>query len=642
MSTVTIAPYGAWASPVTTDLLTAESVRLGSIALEAGCAWWLEGRPEEGGRNVLVVEDQDSVRDVTPAPFNVRSRVHEYGGGAFVVSGREVWFVHDADQRVYHQRLGEVSAPLTAPGPSRYADLALDRARRRLVCVRETHAAAVPEPINELVAVSLIDGAVRVLATGHDFYSSPRVSPDGARVAWLTWDHPDMPWDAAALWFADVGPQGELSPPRRVDLGDRASAFQPAWSPDGVLHVVCDAGDWWNLHALDGDGRLRCVHRVEAEAGLPQWQFAMSTYGFPDARRIVSARCEAGRWRLACIDRASGAARELDTGLDEIEAVVAGNGQVLLLAGSPTQASSVVRIDLASGAQTVLRESATLGTDPGYVSRPEAFSFATGSGATAHAFRYPPTNPEFRAPAGERPPLLVIGHGGPTGATSTVLRPAIQYWTTRGFAVCDVNYRGSTGYGRAYREALYGEWGVVDVEDCVNAARHLVDAGLADPSRLAIRGSSAGGYTTLAALVFHRTFGAGASYYGISELEALARDTHKFEARYLDRLVGPYPARADLYRARSPIHHVERLDCPVIFFQGLEDAVVPPSQAQMMVAALREKGLPVAYLTFEGEQHGFRRAQTIRRTLEAELAFYGRIFGFEPADSLEPLQIDNL
>ncbi len=636
-----VAAYGSWPSPISAQSLTASSVRLSSIALDDGKAWWLEGRPEEGGRNVLVVHDGVAARDVTPPPFNVRTRVHEYGGGAFAVDGERIWFVDDADQRIYRQRIGEAPEALTADGPWRYADLVLDASRRRLICVRESHEEGASEPANDLVAVSTLDGAVSTLAAGHDFYSSPRLSPDGATLAWLTWDHPRMPWDEAALWSSDLDADGTLAAPRTIGAAPGVAAFQPEWAPDGVLHVVRDAGDWWNVHAVDGDVQ-RCVHRVDAEAGLPHWVFGMRTYAFPDDAHVLSARHEGGAWRLALVERTTGTAVDLDTGLDEIDAVVAADGVALLLGGSATRSTAVVRLDLATGTCDVLRESVTVDLDEAYLSRPEPFTFATGAGARAHAFYYPPTNPGFRAPDEERPPLLVIGHGGPTGATTTTLRPAIQFWTSRGFAVCDVDYRGSTGYGRAYREALYGEWGVADVEDCARAARHLVAEGLADPDRLAIRGSSAGGYTTLAALAFHDVFAAGASYYGISDLEALAEDTHKFESRYLDQLVGPWPSEAERYRARSPIHHLEGLACPIIFFQGLEDAVVPPAQAQSMVDALREKGLPVAHLTFEGEQHGFRKAETIRRTLEAELAFYGRIFGFEPADDLPPLVVENL
>ena len=638
----TVSPYGEWTSPITTQMLVAGSVRLGGIALDGECAYWLEGRPSEGGRNVLVCRDNDgAVRDVTPAPFNVRTRAHEYGGGAFLVRGGTVWFVNFADQRLYQWDQATAPRALTAAGPWRYADMILDPHRERLICVREAHGEDGSEAVNTLVAVGLHDGGVQVLAEGHDFYASACLSADATKLAWITWDHPDMPWDATRLWLAEFEKDGSLAAPEQVAGGDGESVFQPAFRDDGVLFFASDPDGWWNLYRRDGADN-RCVLSMEAEFGRPQWQFGMSTYGFDGQGQIVCCYASEGFWHLARLGAEDGELRSIDAPFTDIQAIAVDGPRALVIGGSTTSTAVVALVDTIDGAAVVLRESAPRDFGEDLVSKAQAIAFPTGDGGKAHAFYYPPCNPDYRGPDHEQPPLIVIGHGGPTGAASATLSLPLQYWTSRGFAVLDVNYRGSTGFGRAYRELLSERWGIADVEDCINGARHLADSGRADAARLIIRGSSAGGYTTLAALAFHDDFSAGASYYGVSDLETLARDTHKFESRYLDGLIGAYPEQRDRYLARSPIHAVERLSCPVIFFQGLDDAVVPPSQAEDMVEALRRKGLPVAYLAFEGEQHGFRKAETIERTLQAELHFYGRVLGFDPAGEPPELVIDNL
>jgi len=636
------APYGEWESPISAAALSAASVRLSGLAIDGEDIYWVEGRPAEQGRNVLVRRTPDGeIVDITPAPYDVRSRVHEYGGGAFAISSGRIWFSHFADGRLYWQSSGTPPEPLTPDGPFRYADIVVDAKRNRLVCIRESHVDPTREPVNEVVAIDCTSGTVSVLATGHDFYSNPRLSPDGQRLAWLTWDHPNMPWDGTELWVATLDAEGRPLTPTHVAGGSAESVFQPEWGPDGNLYLVTDPGGWWNLYCHDGE-RLSCLCRTDHEFGRPQWQFGQTTYGVESDQRILCTFAEAGVWRFGAVHQATGQLEVIPTQFTDIAALAIGGGRVALIAASPWQASVVALLEPDTGKVEVIRESASIPLHEEYISPPESITFPTGSGEQAHAFWYAPRNPHFRAPDGEHPPLIVIGHGGPTGATTPSFSLATQYWTTRGFAVLDVNYRGSTGYGRAYRELLRGLWGIADVEDCVEGARHLVSQGRADENRLAIRGGSAGGFTALAALTFHDAFKAGASYYGIGDLEALARDTHKFESRYTDSLVGPYPERRDLYQARSPIHFVDRLACPVIFFQGLEDKVVPPSQAQTMVDALREKWLPVAYLAFEGEQHGFRRAATIIRAREAELYFYGKVFGFTPADEIEPVKIENL
>jgi dipeptidyl aminopeptidase/acylaminoacyl peptidase len=485
------------------------------------------------------------------------------------------------------------------------------------------------------------DRGGRVLVSGNDFYSSPRLSPDKSQLAWLTWNHPNMPWDGCELWVAEVAADGSLSAARKI-AGDREeSIFQPEWSPDGILHFVSDRTGWWNLYRWR-DERMESLCEMAAEFGEPQWVFGMSGYTFVSDNRIACVYHERDGWRLATIDSRTHRLETIPTPYTDLYGLRASGSRLVFHAGSPTEPPAIVELDLTTRATSVLKRSAHLAIDPGYLASPQAIEFPTTHGQTAHAFFYPPRNRDFTAPPGERPPLLVMSHGGPTSAAGGTLDLEIQYWTSRGLAVLDVNYGGSTGYGRAYRERLNGQWGVVDVDDCVNGARYLVALGQADGKRLAIRGGSAGGYTTLCALTFRDTFRAGASHYGISDLETMAKETHKFESRYLDRLVGPYPERRDLYRERSPIHFADRLLSPVIFFQGLEDKVVLPDQAEVMVEALRKRGVPVAYLPFEGEQHGFRRAENIKRAFDAELYFYSRILDFELPDPLEPIQIDNL
>jgi dipeptidyl aminopeptidase/acylaminoacyl peptidase len=639
-----IADYGTWRSPITAERVTAGQAGLAEPSLDRGIAYWLESRPEEGGRTVLVRRVSGSQQeDLSPLPFNVRTRVHEYGGGAYGVRDGVVVLANFADQRVYrHDEAGGLT-PLTpeSGGRLRYADFELDLQRNRILAVREDHRGQA-EPVNTIVAIDLGDGADegRPLAGGHDFASSPRLSPDGKHLAWLTWDHPDMPWDATCLWCAEIGPDGGLREVRQIAGGGREAIVQPHWGPDGTLYFVSDRSGYWNIYRVDADGSSP-VYPMSAEFAGPAWAFGMRWFGSLGPGSLLACFTEHGSWQLGRINVADGRLERLDLPFSDLSGLAIEDGLAILRAGAPDRPAAIIVLDPASGRYDILREAGDLDLDPGFLARPEPIEFESADGRNAHAFYYPPTSADHAAPAEALPPLVVKSHGGPTGAASSELRLGAQFWTSRGFALCDVNYGGSTGFGRAYRERLLGRWGQVDVEDCVSAAMHLSADGKADGNRLAITGGSAGGYTTLCALTFHDVFKAGASHYGVSDLEALARDTHKFESRYLDRLVGPYPEAAEVYRARSPIHHVDRLSCPIIFFQGLEDAVVPPNQAEAMVVALREKGIPVAYLAFEGEQHGFRKAETIQTVLKAELAFYGRVFGFQPADGWGGLVIEN-
>jgi dipeptidyl aminopeptidase/acylaminoacyl peptidase len=642
-----VAPYGSWKSPITSDLIVTATVGLGQIALDGEDTYWIELRPSEGGRNCVVRRAPDgTTADVTPQGFNTRTRVHEYGGGDFAVREGTIYFSNFADQRLYRQTPGSAPQAVTPEKNFRYSDMIVDARRGRLVAVREDHTVEGHEAVNTIVSLSLDaegneDGG-RVLVEGSNFYSSPRLSPDGSRLAWLSWNHPNMPWDGCELWVADVRGYDTLGEARRVAGGEEESIFQPEWSPDGVLYFVSDRSNWWNIYRLGEDGSVEAMCEMGAEFGVPQWLFAMSTYSFSTDERIVCAYNERGRWSLATLDTRAKKLERVETPYTEIAYVRADARRAVFRAGSPTRRMEIVELDLQTRQTKVLRRASEVVVDEGYVSSPRAIEFPTEAGRTAHAFFYAPRNKDFAAPEGERPPLVVKCHGGPTAATTTTLRLETQYWTSRGIAVLDVNYGGSTGYGREYRQRLNGEWGVVDVDDCVNGAKYLIERGEVDGARCVITGGSAGGYTTLNALTFRDTFRAGASHFGVSDLTVFVGDTHKFESRYLDRLIGPYPERADLYYERSSINFTDRLSCPVIFFQGLEDKIVPPNQAELMVEALRRKRLPVAYVAFEGEQHGFRKAENIKRALDGELYFYSRVFGFDLADEVEPVEIENL
>jgi dipeptidyl aminopeptidase/acylaminoacyl peptidase len=641
-----LAPYGTWESPITAQTVAAGALRLGGVALEGDDIYWIEGRPEDGGRNVIVKWSPDGrIADVTPAGTNVRTRVHEYGGAAYTVCRGVVYYSEFTDQRLYRLEPGGTPEPLTPAGDWFYADGSVDLSHNRLVCVREDHTAKGREAVTTLVSLPLAGPptAGDVICSGYDFYSTPRFSPDGSRLSWLAWRHPNMPWDRTELWVAAVEHGRALERPRRVAGNDTDAIFQPGWSPDGTLYFVSDRTGWWNLYRLRDD-QAEPVCAMASDFGRPQWQLGMSTWAFADRSSLVVSHQERGRWRLATIDSRTGAITPVLTELEPGETIGATRSHAVFVGGSVGAPERVVRVELATGAARAIRSASAVVVDPADLSAPEPIEFPTEGGLTAHAFHYAPRNRAFTASPGERPPLIVVSHGGPTASTSTRLNLEVQYWTSRGFAVVDVNYGGSSGYGRAYRRRLDGQWGVVDVTDCVNAATYLAAHGQADPDRLVIRGRSAGGYTTLAALTFHPgVFRAGASYYGISDLEAMTRETHKFESRYLDTLVGAYPARRDSYRARSPINFVDRLACPLIFFQGLEDEVVPPNQSRTMADAMRARGVPVALLTFEGEQHGFRKSDSIVRCLEAELYFYRAVFGLVPAaDRLAPVVIANL
>ncbi len=646
-------PYGAWPSPISVEMVVGGSRSLNAVWLDGDDVYWLEGRPHEGGRQVLMRRGASgAAEDVTPPGYNYRTMVHEYGGGAFVVRDGLVVFSDLRDSRLHTQRPGGEPRPLTAEGPYRYADMLLDPAQARVLCIREDHSAAGEEARNTVVAVDLADGNVSTLIEGADFYSHPRMDASGERLAWLCWSHPNMPWDASELWVGRLGADG-VSGHRRVAGGPSESIAQPEWAPDGSLVFVSDRTGWYNLYRWrDGSaGQVGAAAMGEpaqplapmaAEFADPQWVFGMSSYGIDGDGTIVAAARAGGRDRLYRLPVDGGAPQEVEQPYPELASVRVLDGTVACLGGGPRQPTSVALLDPKGGSIQVVYQPSELAVDPSVLSTPQPIRFPTAGGREAHALFYAPTNPAVRGPDGALPPLMVISHGGPTSNATALFDPETQFFTSRGFAVVDVDYGGSSGYGREYRQRLDGAWGVVDVEDCTHAALYLASQGLADPERLLIRGRSAGGYTTLRALTTGDTFAAGASHYGVGDLEALARDTHKFESRYLDGLVGPYPEARELYLERSPLNATDRLSCPLIVLQGEDDRVVPIAQAEQLVAALEAKGIPYAYLAFAGEGHGFRRAENMARALEAELSFYAQLFGFEPADAIEPVVIAHL
>ena len=632
------AKYGTWKSPITADLMVEGTVGLGGLTWDGDHIYWTEGRPSEGGRSVIVRLSPDhQLNDVTPESFNVRTRVHEYGGGSYIVNQGTVYFSNFVDQRLYQQHIQGKNTPykitpepIIPEGEYRYADGVIDPQNQRLICVREDHTQG-GEPVNTIVSINLNNNQdIKVLVEGNDFYAFPRLSPNGNKLSWISWNHPNMPWDGTELWVAEVNSQGLLGEKQLIAGGLEESIFQPQWSPDGVLYFVSDRSNWWNLYRYTG--KIEPLYPMAAEFGLPLWVFSMSTYGFSSAEKIICTYSKNGNSYLASLDTQTQKLQDIDIPYTAIDGLTVSGNQVLFIGSSPTESSAIVRLNLETGELEVLRRSSQIVLDKGYLSVPQPIEFPTENGKTAYGFFYPPQNKDYQVSEAEKPPLVVKSHGGPTSATSSSLSLKIQYWTSRGFAVLDVNYGGSTGYGREYRQRLNKSWGIVDVDDCCNGAKYLAEKGLVDGNRMAIAGGSAGGYTTLCALTFKDVFKAGASYYGVSDLAALATDTHKFESRYLDNLIGIYPEEKAIYQQRSPIYHVDKLSCPVIFFQGSEDKIVPPNQAEMMVEALKAKGVTVDYVLFEGEQHGFRKAENIKRAIDGEFGFYAKVFGFKPAN----------
>jgi len=653
-----IKSFGSWISPITAELVTKAAPRLDQPQFDNGNLYWLESRPWENGRSVIMRRRTDgTIEDVLPAPLGARSRIHEYGGAPFLVDDDVIYFCLDHDQRVYRLDLNRTSLepepltpqPLKSENKRRYADLVLDSERQRLIATCEEHSEGSHLPENFLVGIPL-NGSQQLttLTSGADFYSNARISPCGTKLSWLCWHHPNMPWDETELWCASFKEDGLLCNEKMAAGGKTTdgpeSIFQPQWHSQGDLYFASDRNNWWNIYRQSEGNSAQLIstspRTEDSEFAMPQWIFGMSTFGFLDHKTLACCYSHNGFWHFATIALDTGRLTDIDTPYTSIQAMSCHKGQACFIGASANLAPEVVTYTLKASATEVAYNSGSLPVNESYLAVPKSITFDSGVDE-AYAFLYPPTNPDFCAPQNSLPPLVAMCHGGPTAACDSALNFKIQYWTSRGFTVVDINYRGSTGYGRRYRDALKGQWGIADVNDAVNAANFLADNRLVDPNKMAIRGGSAGGYTVLCALTFHDTFKAGASLYGIGDLEMLVAGTHKFEAHYTDSLVGPYPEQKSLYEQRSPINHIESLTCPVIFLQGLDDKVVPPDQAELMVNALKEKHIPVAYIAFEGEGHGFRKAGNIKKALESELYFYSKIFNFELADNIEPIAIEN-
>lgn len=615
--------YGHWPSPITPELLTTQGTRSSDPQAVGEHLYWLETRPQEKGRNVLVCEHAGQRTDLFATPLSIRTRAQEYGGSSYLATPEFIFYVQDSDQRIYQYTLATQQTKTLSPdGAFRYADFCYDQDRQRLLAVRENYAQDPHHPSATIIAIDLHSGAIKVLAEGADFYSNPRISPDGKQLSYLRWFHPQMPWDGTECVLAQLDSQGNIQRTQIIAGNKTESIFQPQWSPDNQLYFVSDRSNWWNIYRWDGTAAV-AIYEFDAEFATPQWVFGMSTYGFLTAQEIFCCYSQQGFWQLGVIDIAQKKLHKITTGFRDISAIHCHNQRAWFLAASATQGSQLWSYN---NQKISAITTASIPIPQGYIAQANPITFPTRDGESAHGFFYPPTNMQVATASGVLPPLLVMCHGGPTGATETGLNLKIQFWTSRGFAVLDINYRGSTGYGRQYRDRLKNNWGITDVIDACSGVDYLIAQQLVDKDKIAIRGSSAGGYTVLAALTFSDVFKAGASLYGIGDLEALAKDTHKFEAHYLDSLVGAYPQAQAIYHARSPIHHIEQLNCPVIFLQGLQDKVVPPAQAEAMVNALTAKNIYTEYVTFAEEGHGFRQAQTIQRALEAELAFYVKVF----------------
>ena len=624
-------PYGSWPSSISAELITRAAPSLNFLQSYGDDLYWVEGRPWEAGRNVIMRRDSNgSITDLLPAPFSHYSRVHEYGGMAYALNDDHLYFVNATDQNIYKYCLDDTSAPqvITNNSSRRFADLIVDRQNQRLIAVCEEHNDD-QEPENYLASIALNNQtpAIEKLVSGADFYAYPRISPDQSQLCWIEWQHPNMPWDATQLWQATIS-NGNLIEKKRVAGGDNNQAiFQPHWSPNNTLYYVSDITNWWNIYRFE-NGIGAPVLRMDAEFATPLWQLGMTTFDFINANTIACIWTVSGIWHSGFIDVATGVLTTVQTPYSSMQAVACHQGSVYFVAGASVLASQIAGVNL-QGDVSPIYAPATVDLDKADLAQPESISFTSGDNQQVHAFYYPPTSARYCGDDRELPLVIAMCHGGPTGATSSGLNLKIQYWTNRGFAVVDINYRGSVGFGRTYRQGLEGAWGIADVEDTQHAIAYLAGQQKIDPKRCLIRGGSAGGYTVLSALTFTDTFKAGASLYGIGDLETLAKDTHKFESRYLDSLIGPYPERRDIYLERSPIHHADGLNCPVIFLQGLEDKVVPPNQAEMMVKLLEDKGIQVGYVTFADEGHGFRKANNIIRAMEAELAFYRDVFSLK-------------
>jgi len=637
MSSSNIAPYGSWKSPITPELLSTRYNYIDQMIADGSAIYWTEVRPSEKGRFALMSKrDNEEPVEMLGPKFNFRTAVHEYGGGAFAAKDNLIFFSNFSDGKIYFFD-GSDAKPVTEAGDFRYADLLYDSASRRLICIREDHSQ--DDVINSIISIDIDTGEVLQLASGNDFYSSPKLSPDGKKLAWLTWNHPDMPWDSTELYVASYE-NGSLNEQTKVAGGNGESIFQPEFSPSGLLHFISDRTGWWNIYRHNGED-IQNLTPMQADFGVPQWRFGLSTYAIESEERIICSWFKDGAGNLGILQIGKGV-EKVNIPYNYFSYVRSANNYGYFLAGSATEFPCIIRYSLSGKSYDVVYRPKTPVIDIGYLSMPRHIEFQSSGGRKTFAYFYECKNRDYIGPRGQKPPLIVICHGGPTSHSLPVLSVEIQFWTSRGFSVAQVNYGGSSGYGEQYRNALYGKWGIVDVEDCVKCAEYLVKAGKADPKKLIIRGGSAGGFTTLSALTFKRTFAAGSSYSGISDPESLLMKTHKFESHYLEKLIGPYPEAKKLFEERSPLKNVKKISAAVALFHGSEDRVVSSEQSEMIYKALKEKRTPVMFMLFEGEGHGFVTSDAIKKSVEAELYFYSKLFGFSPADQLAQYNVDNL
>ncbi len=644
----TTKPYGGWESKLSANLLASRGKRFGQMQLDNGALYWLEVRASEQGRGVIVKSSNGKLEEVLPKDISVRSRVHEYGGGDFIVRDDVIYFSNAKDDRIYKFKDGSLKAltPICESINDRFADFDLHPNGQCLVAVRERHTED-NQVINDLVSIAVSSEnqqQVTLLHTGYDFYSYPRFEPNGERLCWTCWEQPDMPWDSTELWVADWQ-NNKIAAAHIVTGGNGDSIFQPSWDQNGNLHYVSNTSGWANLY-VHINGVLNALTPIDRDFAMPQWIFAQGSYVIQknnnNAGDIYALYFENGEQNLCHIDENTGHIEPVDLPFSHFEGqLLVDDHYLYFCAASPTVELAMYRYHLQSKKLDKLTQLANFVLPEKQISVAEGIHFNSND-KHCHAFFYKPVNSEFDAPKNTLPPLIVISHGGPTGATNNALSAEIQFWTNRGFAVVDVNYSGSTGFGKKYQQRLNGNWGIYDVEDCIAATEFLVAENKVDKNKLLIRGGSAGGYTTLCALTFHDIFTAGMSRYGVSDLEALANECHKFEGRYTDNMVGPLPQSLDIYKQRSPIYHTDKLSCPILLLQGSDDKVVPPNQSQMLADALDEKRIPHAYLLFEGEGHGFRQAETIIKAFNTELYFYQKILGIIQSSDKEEVEIKHL
>ena len=622
------APYGAWESRLTAAKIFEASDDVSALTADGDNLFFIEKRATANGRNILMQLDaNDGSEQLTPSDLSVRSRVHEYGGRPYLADGDNIYYSRFTDQKLYRRSPGGEAQALTDDG-LRYMECVADHFHGQLICVQEDHR-GLGEAVNTLVAIDLsADGEVRVLYEGTDFVKTPRLSPDGRSVAFITWSHPNMPWDDTQLRIVTLGADGLPEKSTEIPQTGNVAFSNPEFAEDGTLYFTADFANWLTLYRIGKDGDPELVLDQEVE---------IKSYGLENESSAIVAYFKNGIAHIARVDLASGELSIIGAPFSSVSSVAISNHGAYFIAATATSKSAIYKLGEDSYREIYRPSGPAIAEDQ--ISVPKSITFPTGDGEEAYGFFYAPRNDNFAGPDGALPPLIVVVHGGPVGASYATLSLSIQYWTSRGFAVFAVNHRGSTGYGRAFRKKLYPNWGIVDIEDASNGVRWLAAQGLVDKEKVAIRGGSAGGYTTLGALAFGDSFKAGASYFGVSDLEILARETHKYESRYLDQLIGPYPEMRDVYIERSPINSADQIKSPLLLLHGLDDEVVPPNQSRMMFEILKQNCVPAAYLTFEGEGHGFRQPANQIKALESELDFYGQIFGFTPAGDIESVHV---